>query len=74
MVEAVLKLFVAIFRVAPERLSKRRYVLILAKYSMIVTGRDLFLTILLIEGNLIATIVTRAWTNWTQAFHSKRIG
>ena len=34
------------FSVAPEGLSKRRYVLIVAKYPMIVTGRHLFLTIL----------------------------
>jgi hypothetical protein len=60
------------FSVAPEGLSKRGYVLAVAKYLVVVTGRDLFLTIGLIE-RLIRTKLIEAWANRTQAFHPECI-
>ena len=37
------------FIIALERLTERRYVLLVAKYPIVVTSRDLFLTVVLIE-------------------------
>ena len=57
--------------VPTECLGKRCHMLMVTEYFLIVTRRDLFLTIRLIKGRLITSVPTWTRAHRTQAFHSQ---